>query len=240
VHEVFVPTAPKPEVPKTKEQWAKQRDGWMAGLREKSFRAWPEEAEARVQLTRRPGAAGGKDAPVELVLDGGGGDSNGSGTGDVDAAVRLDFTPRVIVSPDEKVRTHLLRRFALLGRTLESTQVWDVRGAIRAARAVADGEHRQLRVRATGAMAGVALYASLFEPGVDELRLSGLPPSHVKGPHFLNVLRVLDTPQAVAMGAERSRVVLENATPADWSFAAETAKAMGWDGHVEILPPKRN
>src|SRR3954471_16631947 len=43
VHEVFVPMASKPEVPKTKEQWEKQRDAWMAGLKEKCFRAWPEE-----------------------------------------------------------------------------------------------------------------------------------------------------------------------------------------------------
>ena len=87
-------------------------------------------------------------------------------------------------------------------------------------------------------MAGVTLYAALFEPGVDEMRLSRLPTSHVRGPHFLNVLRVLDMPQAVAMAAERCRVVLEGAQPADWSFASDTAKSLGWPERLEIRQPK--
>jgi hypothetical protein len=233
VHEVFVPIAAKAEVPKTKEQWEKQRDWWMVGLREKCFRAWPTDDGVRVQLPSREGTATGKDAPVELTVSGGtSSDRPSAGTGD--AAMLLNFTPRVISSTDDKVRTHLLRRFALLGRTLESTQVWNVRQAIRAAREVAESQHRPLRVRADGSMAGVALYASLFEPGVDELSLSNMLPSHVQGPHFLNVLRVLDMPQALAMAAERSHVVLETANPGDWSFATETAKAMGWADRLEI------
>ena len=54
--------------------------------------------------------------------------------------------------------------------------------------------------------AGVALYASLFEPDVTRLDLWELPQSHREGPYFLNVLKYLDTPQAVAMAAGRSKV----------------------------------
>ena len=43
-----------------------------------------------------------------------------------------------------------------------------------------------------------------------------------------------------SMAAERSYVTLENANAADWSFAAETAKAQGWERNLEIHPPKRN
>jgi hypothetical protein len=230
--------APRPEVPKTKEQWAKQRDAWMAGLKEKCFRAWADESEARVQLSSREGEAKSKDGPVELVIRNGDSKEGAKGTGSRDAAILLDYTPRIISSTDEKVRTHLLRRFALLGRTLESTQVWDVRQALRAAREIAESQHRPLRVSADGPMAGVVLYASLFEPGVSEMRLSNLPPSHVYGPHFLNVLRVMDMPQAVAMAAERSRVVLEGADAADWSFPSETVKSLGWAGQLEIGPSR--
>ena len=90
-------------------------------------------------------------------------------------------------------------------------------------------------------MSGIALYAAIMtDAKIDRLELESLPPSHVQGPHFLNVLRVLDMPQAVAMAAEQSRVVLENAQLADWSFAAETAKAMGWKGRLEVHSPKPN
>lgn len=43
IHETFVPAAPAPALPKNKEEWARQRDGWLAALKEKSFAGWPEE-----------------------------------------------------------------------------------------------------------------------------------------------------------------------------------------------------
>ena len=58
------------------------------------------------------------------------------------------------------------------------------------------------------AVSGIALYASLFEPGIAELDLTDLPASHRDGPDFLNVLKYLDLPQAVAMAAERCPVHL--------------------------------
>ncbi|HCO95250.1 MAG TPA: hypothetical protein DIU00_15090, partial [Phycisphaerales bacterium] len=57
-------------------------------------------------------------------------------------------------------------------------------------------------------MAGIVLYASLFEPDIDRIDLRHLPDSHHDGPIFLNVLRYMDLPQAVTMAAERSRVRL--------------------------------
>ena len=44
IHETFVPAAPPPKVPETQEEWERQRDEWMAALKEKCFRGWPEEA----------------------------------------------------------------------------------------------------------------------------------------------------------------------------------------------------
>ena len=90
-------------------------------------------------------------------------------------------------------------------------------------------------LRAKGPMAGVALYAALFEPGVTELELTDLPKSHMQGPHFLNVLRVLDTPQALAMVAEKTKVRLLKANTNDWDYATETAKALKWSqGQIEF------
>ena len=49
----------------------------------------------------------------------------------------------------------------------------------------------------------LALYAAVFEPTVAALDLWHLPASHARGPTFLNVLKYLDTPQAVALALPR-------------------------------------
>ncbi len=55
-------------------------------------------------------------------------------------------------------------------------------------------------------MAGIVLYASLFEPDIAGLELWHLPNSHRDGPVFLNVLRYMDIPDAVAIATERTKV----------------------------------
>lgn len=124
--------------------------------------------------------------------------------------------------------THIRRRFALLGQTLDGMRTWDVRRAIQAVRALEAWRDVPLWLEAKGPLAGVALYASLFEPDVVRLDLWQLPSSHREGPELLNVLRYLDLPQAVALAAERSRVRLYDATPDDWAYAVETAESQGW------------
>jgi hypothetical protein len=84
-------------------------------------------------------------------------------------------------------------------------------------------------------MAGVALYAALFEPAVTRLHLWNLPRSHAQGPHFLNVLRFLDVPQALAMVAERAPVRLYQDEPEGWEFARQTAQKLAWpDKQIEV------
>ena len=78
-----------------------------------------------------------------------------------------------------------------------------------------------------------ALYAALFAP-VDELALTSLPKSHMNGPAYLNVLRVLDIPQAVAMASERTRVELHEANEGDWQFAVETARVGEFEKNLRI------
>ncbi len=77
-------------------------------------------------------------------------------------------------------------------------------------------------------MSGIVLYASLFEPGIARLDLLNLPNSHRDGPTFLNVLRYLDIPQAVAMAAENSRVRLYQKDGSGWQFPQAVAQKMGW------------
>ena len=129
---------------------------------------------------------------------------------------------------------HIRRRFMLLGQTLGGMRVWDVRRAIQAVRAVDDLSDTPLRLNAESHMAAVALYATLFEPQVDALDLYDLPRSHQQGPDFLNVLKVLDVPQTVAMVAEHSRVRIIQQGAAGWGFPLAVAKKLNWDNRIVI------
>ncbi|HWC88875.1 MAG TPA: prolyl oligopeptidase family serine peptidase [Pirellulales bacterium] len=132
-------------------------------------------------------------------------------------------------------QTQIRRRYMLLGQTLESMQVWDVRRAMQALRSLPDMDRLSLSIAGEGESAGLVLYASLFEPPVTEIQLSALPKSHREGPNFLNILRYLDTPQAVGMAAERSPVILRNLTDA-WEYPLAVAKSLGWKPEqLEVL-----
>jgi hypothetical protein len=86
-------------------------------------------------------------------------------------------------------------------------------------------------------MACNALYASLFEPGIHRLALGRLPRSHRDGPDYLNVLKVIDIPQALAMAVERGQVTLQETEPAVADFAANTMRRMGWSKErLQIKP----
>jgi hypothetical protein len=130
---------------------------------------------------------------------------------------------------DEKKQTQIRRRFMLLGQTLDGMRVWDVRRALQALGQVAEVRGMTPAVRAGGDMAGVALYAPLFDSQITRLHLMNLPATHRDGPIFLNVLRYLDLPQAVALAAERTNVVLSGQNTSVRQFATSAAENLGWD-----------
>lgn len=109
-------------------------------------------------------------------------------------------------NPDERKQTQIRRRFMLLGQTLDGMRVWDVRRAIQALRQVELLNDVPVALKGQRLTAGIVLYASLFEPDIAGIDMWHLPGSHHEGPVFLNVLRYMDIPQAVAMAAERTPV----------------------------------
>jgi hypothetical protein len=121
------------------------------------------------------------------------------------------------------------RRFALLGQTLDGQRVWDVRRGLAVLRGVDDLRGAPLWLQGKGDMAGVVLYAGVFEPDVARLDLWQLPPSHRQGPTFLNVRRVLDTPQALALVSPRKVILYEKTQAAAkaWDGALQFDKALG-------------
>ena len=124
------------------------------------------------------------------------------------------FAPRNLPEIPERKPVHLRRRFMLLGQTLDGMRAWDIRQAIGAVNALFAENKTELVLRAEGPMAVNALYASLFASGVDALELENLPASHRDGPDYLNVLRVMDIPQAVEIARERANVSLIPASAA--------------------------
>jgi hypothetical protein len=133
------------------------------------------------------------------------------------------------------------RRFMLLGQTLDGMQAWDIRRAAQALRTLPKLAESPLWMQGERQMAGNVLYASLFEPDVKRLDLWHLPQSHRDGPYLLNVLRYLDVPQAVALAAERSQVVLYQQAPAGWEYPAAVREKLGWNAkqlQVRRLPSK--
>ncbi len=146
------------------------------------------------------------------------------------------FAPRGIgatvtdMSPAAQVR--LRRRLYLLGLTWDALQAWDVRRAIQSLRIWPRTANRPVIVSAAKGVSGAAIYASLFEPELEQLELASLPSRHEKGPILLNVSRFFEMPQTLAMAAERQPVVLRQPYTSDWSYAQEV-------GRILKLPEER-
>lgn len=134
---------------------------------------------------------------------------------------------------------HNRRRFLLLGQTWEGMQVYDIRRGMQAIRnglAQTPGlEQVPLALTAEGGMAVLATYASLFEEPVSRLDLERVPASHdvhAEGsehgiaPSLLNVLQVLDVPQAIAMAAARGPVEIWHSAEAVGAYASDVAAAL--------------
>jgi len=295
IHETFVAAAPAPVVPKSKEEWSRQRDTWLAALKEKCFAGWPEEPgplllerkfsvtrdgltlqafdfnsepEVRLRLYVLTGTA---DKGVQEILlnvrdEKGWPDELGwlrtafetelldeplSDPASKDGifktkfetfrdalkngtAAMAFFAPRGIglsaASGDARRQVQIRRRFMLLGDTLDSARVWDIRRACQAMRLALQSSGGKLNLNAQGGMAVNVVYASIFESGIDGLQLGSPAASHRSGPDYLNVLRVLDVPHAVTMAAERAKVLISSQEETgDWKFPMDVANNLGWD-----------
>jgi hypothetical protein len=119
----------------------------------------------------------------------------------------------------------------LLGQTLEGMRVWDIRRALETVRQPdVLGTGARITLAGEGVQGVNALYASLFAGPVETVELTAPPASHRSGPDYLNVLRHLDVPQAVAMAAERQPVTIRQGNADEWAWAKTAAQRAGWPG----------
>lgn len=139
---------------------------------------------------------------------------------------------------NEKERTHIRRRFNLLGQTLDSMRIWDIRRGIQALRYLDGGDQPDLWLQAGGVMAGNALYAALFEPDIHRLDLHAPPTSHRDGPELLNVLRFTDLPQVATMVGEHSQIRLYSDQAGAWKYLTSHAEKFEWpEKQLQIRKP---
>ena len=151
-------------------------------------------------------------------------------------AVTAYFAPRGIGlsawNAEERAQIQIRRRFMLLGQTVDSMRVWDIRRAVQALKTLSY-TNPPISLQAHGTMAVNAIYASVFEP-VADLRLWSLPSAQVMGPDYLNVLRVIDIPQAVFLTLKERPVELHAVKAKDWQPLATVAARHPWANHFKI------
>jgi RES domain-containing protein len=118
-----------------------------------------------------------------------------------------------------------------LGQTLEGQRIWDVRRAFAVLRNRMELKDVPIWIQGKGNAAVTALYAALYEPDVKRIDLWNPPASHRQGPPLLNVLRVLDLPQALALAAPRPlRLYVEDDKEAKrWEWTRRLEEKLGRD-----------
>jgi hypothetical protein len=129
---------------------------------------------------------------------------------------------------------YIQRALALLGCTVDSGRVTDVRLAASQILIRGRPEPDEHWVLAGRGRAGIiAVYAALFEFGVAEVVLVDPPTSHRDGPVFLNVMRVVDIPEALGLLAPRP-VTIYTDKPAAFERTRQIYQAAG--GTLAIRP----
>ena len=118
------------------------------------------------------------------------------------------------------------RSMALLGATVDGGRIWDIM-------AVAKRSGRHWHAAGSGPAGILAAYAGLYEPAIDAVTCVNPPASHfpadgetVYGPPLLNVLRVLDIPEALGCLAPKELHV-KNAAAGAFEKTGAIYKAAG-------------
>jgi dienelactone hydrolase len=126
--------------------------------------------------------------------------------------------------PEEKDR-QIRRRFYLLGETLDGMRAWDVRRTLAAFDDVEGMRGVPVGLGGTRGAAAIALWAAVFEPRVDAVRLTDPTLDGESRPVFLNLDRILGMPQAVALLYPRP-VRLVTPDRAAWGWLEAAGKAL--------------
>jgi hypothetical protein len=175
-----------------------------ATVQNQSTKSWTVTTEPNIQTQVQLIQPGDKAKTATLIV----GDEKELATllpkGDVIAllTMRGQVEPWDSKSPPNTVA----RSLALLGRTVDEGRVWDI--AAQAAWFKKANNVEKIRLIGKGQAGILAAYAALFEPSIDDVTIVDPPASHKDGPHFLNVLRTLDIPDALGLLAPKPITII--------------------------------
>ena len=146
------------------------------------------------------------------------------------------FYPRATDEPWTKKSppNYVERAHALVGRTVDEGRVQDIVAFVHMMNSWERAKSDKARWRVVGKRQGGILgaYAALFEPTITEVVVVNPPASHRDGPIFLNILRVLDIPEALGLLAPR-KLILVNAHDKAFDRTVEIYKLAGAESMIE-------
>ncbi len=120
---------------------------------------------------------------------------------------------------------------------LDPIRVLELRKAVQTLRSTGRMGKVPVWLQGQGIMAGVTLYAGLFEPDIARYDLHDLPKSHKQSSFLEKALPILDLPQTVALALEHSQVILYQDNEEGWDYPATTAKQLKWNNRLQIRTP---
>jgi cephalosporin-C deacetylase-like acetyl esterase len=246
IDELFVPMATNP-LPQSAQEFQSWRVAKLSALRRIAFRSVPEKftTQAELKFNNRKVAAGTlptepgisipwkffpaqstkSDRAFCLVVLG----EDGSLDSKPEWLAKIvGDAPALLVAPrgngplrwQDPAPYYIQRSLPLLGRTVDSCRLADVLAAAAHVLQTKRGAVRQLKIVGRGPAGVIAAYAALLEPRLSEAVVVDPPASHRDGPIFLNVLRVLDVPEALGLLAPRPLTVYTSQAGAFGSTAS--------------------
>jgi cephalosporin-C deacetylase-like acetyl esterase len=258
IDELFVPLA-KNQPPQTTVNFMSWRETQLRLLRQIVFRSIPEKCPVGAGLKLSGGGPMAGTLPTEpgITISWKYFPPEGASSGEapwlavLDKDESLDSKPQwlskatggeavLLVAPrgsgplrfDDPAPFYIQRSLPLLGRTLDSCRLADVMAASSALMSSQGGGPKRLKIIGHGQAGVIAAYAALLEPAFGEIALVDPPVTHREGPIFLNVLRVVDIPEALAMLAPRSLTIYTGKPKA---FAATASAYRGGGGSFKLM-----
>ena len=128
---------------------------------------------------------------------------------------------------------YVQRAMPLLGRTLDDGRVYDVLCALSSLFREGPAGTARWNIAGRGRAGIVAAYSALLEPRVSSVTVVDPPTSHRDGPIFLNVLRVMDVPDALGLLAPRDLSIF---TPLGSSFEKLQRLYQVGSGSAKVVP----
>lgn len=182
----------------------------IQSLQQSAYRKVPAEI-----VQRLPGTKTGKARSIESFLE-----NSDQGL--------VFFTPRGVGknqwNQDERKQTQIRRRFYLLGQTADTMRVYDIKRAVDVLTQLHPEHNPTICLQAKGTMAVNTVYASFVTPNISCLELLDPPATHRNGPYYLNVNRVLDVPQAIAIAAQNSKLAIQTDRADAFQFAIQASR----------------